>query len=237
MSKECLHPEELADLVEQDVKVGGPDPDQQDPYPRYWQHLQSCPRCRALLASYRAFLEPVAVPQGADLNDARMRLRRALEREIHFRDADDTSPWRRFLGNLVTPAWRPALAAAALLLVVFGIYQVVDPGPGRQGPPVLRGERQVQDDVITGTTAMMLADGRYRLSWNAAASVDSYLVIFYDTTLTELAPISAGASTELVLDPASPDHPTRVGRRFWRVLGLRAGDEVSRSSLTSLPGR
>jgi len=237
VSQKCLHPEELADLVEQIVKAGGLDPDRQEPDPRQWQHLQSCPRCRALLAAYRAFMEPEDVPLGADLDDARRRLRQALEQEIHFREADDFSPWRRFLGSLVTPAWRPALAAAALLVVVFGIYQVVDPGPGHESPPVLRGERQVQDDVITGAVAKMLADGRYRLSWNAAALVDSYLVIFYDTTLTELAPLSAGAGTELVLDPAGSDQPAGAGPRYWRVLGLRAGDEVARSSLTDLPDR
>jgi hypothetical protein len=274
MSRECLHPEELANLVEQMARSGVSDPDahfdpdahsdhdSQDAAPdrcdaapdrhdaapdRHdaaalpWRHLQSCPRCRALVTSYRTFMEADEIPAGADLADARARMRQALAWEVQRAEEDNMHPFRRAMTGLVenmwSPAWKPALAAAALLVIVFGIYRFADQGPGRQGPPVLRGEPQVREDIISGTSAVVQADGSYRLTWSAVTSVDSYLVIFYDTNLMELEPISAGASTELVLDPGWSDRFAAAGPRFWRVLGLRARDEVVRSNLTGLPDR
>jgi hypothetical protein len=74
MMQRCFQADELGDLLELTE-----DDSRQ-------KHLDACPRCRALLAEYKEFLEPsgeeLAGAPGADLKDAEASLQAVMEREI-----------------------------------------------------------------------------------------------------------------------------------------------------------
>lgn len=219
-------------------------------------HLEECPRCRSLLVSYQAFLDPPDEPEGAYLQDAHLRLRTALRREIlgeaPGEETEETSAeeWERpekergpglivrFLQRLWEPPLRPALAAAAVLVVAFGLYRTLDFGSPPGGPTVLRGGSEGRVDAGVREASRILENGRVQLTWGAGMAVDSYLVRFYDAELSELLLLNAGRDTALVLDPAV--HPVLVqaldkGPVYWRVTAVQGGDEVSHTKLQSFP--
>ncbi len=153
MSDQCLTIEDLGELAE--LPVGD----------SRRAHLDGCPRCQGLVASYAAFFTPEDIPPEADVADAGARLSAALEREIGAETG----------GNIVRPAsftqrflgMRPLAAAAAVLVVALGLSLMRD-GPGAPPlEPVLRG---AGDEVVAfqGEAVALAGDG-YRLRWPAAA--------------------------------------------------------------------
>lgn len=182
-------------------------------------HLQHCPRCQAVVASYGAFMDPENLPAGADLQDARQRLSASLDREIGVGG----------VGDVVRPAaarWRPfsrssVAAVAAVMVVALGLSLM----RGRiEGPPqrdVLRGG---PDPAAAFSGDIMATDtAGYRLSWPAAADpTATYRIVVYGADLTEVARLEAGGTTSIELTPPA-------AAAFCQVVVLLHGDEVTRS--------
>jgi hypothetical protein len=239
VSDRCFRVDELEEIG----RLAGDDPRR--------GHLDECPRCRARWASVQAFLSPPDEPAGADLADARARLPGALRREIfgeasrgetdrrerHGRGAESgADSFVRRLRALRWPSLGPAFAAAVVLVVAVGIWRMLDPGGVEDQAPLLRRDGEVREDVIVGSEAHRLEDGRLSLSWTCTLEADSFVVLLYGSDLSELARHEAGPDPELVLAPSALVARDEGGAPvFWRAIGLRGGDEVARSPLRSLP--
>ena len=196
MSDRCLKPEELADLTVDDPRRS---------------HLQNCFTCQAVLKSFAGFMDPAAIPEEADLADARVRLSSALDREIG-------------LGEVVRPTssfWTPfrvrSLAAVAAVVIVAVGLSVVRPG---SEDLVLRGAGEVA--VALKCEIVALPTNGYRVSWSAVEEAHAYQVVVYGAGLEELMNYDAGAGVTIDIQPPE-------GSAFCRVIALHEGDEVARS--------
>jgi hypothetical protein len=222
-------------------------------------HLDACPRCRASLRSYREFMEPAELPAEARSQWARERLAATLEREVagsgaepglEFAGAGAAPSWERTgLGTVVqralarlrsggSPALWPALAAVtvALLLVI-----VMPSGVLRRAPtaPALRGpEGQARN--TWGGAARLLDSGATVFTWREIPGPERFAVLLYGPDLGEIARFDAARDTFLIVPPAGPlagdgDRRMPPGARFYRIVGLRGGEEYARSGLLRLP--
>ncbi len=154
-------------------------------------HLDTCPRCRALATAHRAFLEPPAPPAGARPDDADARLTAWRER---FFAAPDGAPAatpvavrpaearrsesRGGWATLLAPAWRPAWAFAALVIVVGGALVMM-----RRPESTLRGGAPA---AVTIEVARWLPDGGVRLAWHGSPDAARFEVRLYSTALEPL---------------------------------------------------
>jgi hypothetical protein len=207
--------------------------------PRH-RHAESCPRCRALLASYREFItgrdELADVRADATLADA-------LDRGIFGAQASaaDTSPslldrlaglWQRIgeAGML-----RPALSAAAVLVIAVAVLSPWDPGPAPER--VLRGEGTAASSPrITTRDAQVRPDGSVLVSWRPAAAAHLYRVQILGEDLVEIGSIDAGPDTFLVFHPpATAGGEAASPALLWRVQGLATGEVVATSTAATLP--
>ena len=229
MSTLCFHVEELEEIAGL------------DPGDSRLLHLTDCPRCRALLASYRVFREPgtVPTPAGADLSDAERRLSAALQRGIHDtvvtpekpmhrRDGPREGPLAWFLRGFRSPLLRPALAAAGAVCVLLFAVNLLDlrEHGGHRG--VLRGGEQAAGLVLQ--QPQIMDDGRVKLSWRPVEAADTYRVILYGIDLNEQARLEAGPDTFLVFRPSDLPGLSGSGEPIlWRVAAFRGGDEIGRS--------
>jgi hypothetical protein len=204
-------------------------------------HADGCPRCRAQLALYRRFLEPGVAPEGADLGDARHRMRGALEGAgaIHPaspRPGRGNSAFLRARDLFLRPAWKPALGVAGLAAVLLLAWRGVgDLVPGGARDPVLR------DRVTTPGTAPVLAeprrnaDGSVTFRWSLSAGADAYEVILFGTDLEEKTRFAVGADLSFTLDPA---RAALLGTApFCAVSALKGGDEIGRSAPVAVGAR
>jgi hypothetical protein len=189
---------------------------------------------------------PPDIPAGADLRDAEQRLTAFLRRELEGSESEEVlageppqvarSPANRIivtvLRSLWQPAWRPALGAAAVLVLVLGGWWVWDTAHDPTGQRVLRGSGNETAAGPLQARANRLSDGRLRLSWRTVPEGDAYQVVIYGADLAEVARYYAGADSVLILDPGSLTAPTGDRQaRFWRILVLHAGDEIAHSRL------
>lgn len=226
MSKECLPIAELA-------AAGSWSRD--DPRRR---HLDSCTRCQSLLLSLEAFLHPLDVPDGTDLDDMRARL------STDFRGGfvktgreQPESSGDHGIFSLFQPIRRPALALAAVLVLALGLPRIIG-SLGHHLQIVLRSDTEPDSTTIVAlppVSGEADSTGALLLSWHPTPNVDSYRVVLYDGQFQEVDRFATGGDTVLVLLPHSL--PTTVGpwdEVFWRVYGFRAGDEVTRSRMQTL---
>jgi hypothetical protein len=193
-----------------------------------------------------AFVEPGPLPETARSEEAEAQLLAGLERELGVKldeparaarargPASDPAGGgvRAFFSRLVAgPAWRPALAIAAVLVVVAGAWTLFSPGrPGEE--PRLRGS---SGDPGTGwnagATAVPVGNGALRLAWNPAPGATRYAVVFLAADLSEVARVDDVAATELVLErDALPAGLARSTDVLWRVTAYASGDEIARST-------
>jgi hypothetical protein len=210
-------------------------------------HLRSCPKCRALLASYRAFSEPRAVPQGTNLGDARARLQVFLSREIAGVDGAilGTRPPEgtadggllSFFAGLIRRPLRPALALLAIAVLLAGVSRVVDFGLSGDQEIVLRGGTDPNGQpALVLETPVPLEDGRVRLSWSAIANAEGYRVIFFSVGLTECGRVDVGRVAEVEIDPADvPCLTAGSGPVFYRVVALRQNEPSTASPPRAFP--
>lgn len=208
------------------------------------RHLADCPRCRARLAEYRSFVAAVA-PPGADPDDADRQLTAFLVRAAVGERAAPAAgpaaspavraPAPRPRRPRPVPFWRPALAAAAVIVGVLGIWRAVDTGRQGGGERVLRGESPALAAAPALGPVAVTPDGRWRFSWSEVEGADAYTVVLHAADLTEVARFEAASQTALTLDrPTADESPPGRAPSLWRVVARRGGDTLASSALAPL---
>ena len=218
MSRNCLDMDALSDLLE-----AGPDD------PRH-AHVRSCVRCRNQMESLRAFRSPESGLPADEVAHAEQRMAAALDRAVSGTEEPVQSPFARARTGLFGgPWWRPALGAAAVVMIVFAASQIVERG----APPpsgVVRGDAAEEPLAIVLQPPSVLADGRLHLAWEAHPEADAYRVVFLDLHLEELRSLSAGPETSVTLDTSVLRTMAPAGEQIlWRVAALRRGVEIGGS--------
>jgi hypothetical protein len=217
MTNECVNIDRIAEVLDL-----SPD----DPVRR---HVERCPRCSSLLASYRAFIQAEA-PAGADLARAEARLMDFLHERIG--DVEPAPPsaektpgdegfFARLKGAFVL---RPAWVAAALVVVAAAVLWW---RPWVGEPPALRST--ADSSQLEMQPPESLSGGAVRLSWQAAEGADQYRIVVYDQNLEVLARLDAGSATTYDLSravlPAGTPHAV-----ICRIAALQDGDEIAGSA-------
>jgi hypothetical protein len=200
------------------------------------RHLDECPRCRSLALSYGDFVAPGPVPSGARPSEAASTLSAALSAAmasplppaLRERRALRFSRWLQ--GVLTPPALKPALAAAAVVIVAGAV--VVGYLSRTPSAPVLRGQAGV---------ALALAplergpEGTIRLRWQPLAGAESYQVRLYSTALVEVARLEPTTETTMLVSrDAVPDSLPSGSTVLCRVAGLRGGNDIALSPVGTL---
>lgn len=112
----------------------------------------------------------------------------------------------RGFGAWFRPAWTPALAFAAMLVVAGGVWIYAGREPA---PRVVR-----SGDAGAPVVTLSVAGGR-ELRWNAVPGASEYRVTFLGPDLREIATVAGLTATTLKLDPGN------------RPAGLVSGAEVA----------
>jgi hypothetical protein len=218
MADHCFSADELADILEM------PEGDARR------EHLGTCPRCRAVLAEYRAFLAGEAEAGDDQYAEADGRLRAALQREI-FGDAHapagaEPRPRGRFFQLLTL---RPALTLAALLLAILAV-DTFRRGTDRGGVVLRQSEGGSAAESLEALPTELAGDGGVLFHWSGTVVADAFEIQIFDQQLEELGRFPASGDSLLVLPLATlrqllGDSAICV----WRVIALRNDDEVLRS--------
>lgn len=231
MSQRCYRAEEIAEIA--GLKA----------HDERRRHLDDCPRCRALLASFGEFVTPPAVPVGANLPDAERRLQVALEREILGPGLPDRPDpiaepggGSGFLGRLralwESPAWKPALGlagAAALIAVMVTVWM---PSGTDDGPVVLRGQ---DPGALVVHPPERLGTNTIRMSWTPVEGADRYAVQILDPRGQVALSFEAGTDTFLVLTTSDLARIATTGRSVpWRLAAFHGLDPVTSSRAQTL---
>lgn len=205
-------------------------------------HLETCPRCRALVVSYRQFLEPGGDESNAyGTSEARAldRFRERLTGEApaaaaaapsasRGREPRDRESW---WSKLFAPPLRPAWGVLAVLVVIAGVWI----GP-RLAPPeptsALRGNPEA---VLTLSEPVRRADGGVNLEWHAVPDADRYELRFFSTDLVEIGRRDLGDTTRVDLLNSDLPQTYHAGNIvLYRIVALKGGDEIEASSPGSL---
>ncbi len=240
----CVRVEELGDLLELPAD---------DPRRR---HVEGCPRCRTLLASYARFLTPGTPPAGARLEQAEVRLTQVLRGALHGSSAAPAGPpaspdraparaqgrpgfWEQLRELANAPALRPAWAAVAILVVASVAFSLLDiRGPGRREPVLRGGAPPARTQAVAKPGLLPVAPasgGALRLGWTRVPGAEDYEVRLYSADLAQLAALGPTADTTLVLRPqALPARPRPGETVLWRVYARRGGDEIAYSPVGML---
>lgn len=182
-------------------------------------HVENCAHCRSLMAEFRAFEagNPALSDPGREQQVADFLVHAIEDSPAEPVSRPSRSWWR-------SRALAPSLAVAAVLLLMLS-WRPLD----MMGPPgadtVMRGDslRAGPPDLqLQGTVA---ASGALHLTWSALPSAESYEVVLYSASLTELAVLPAGTETSLDLAAERlaawrADHDVLV----WRVRVYVEGD-------------
>ncbi|MGQ0722554.1 MAG: hypothetical protein ACT4PE_13440 [Candidatus Eiseniibacteriota bacterium] len=147
------------------------------------RHVESCRRCRLLVAAHERFLSVPPAP-GAKVEDAADRLRRAFESEL-------PAPARK---RPALPRGRIGLAAAAAFAVAIAVV-FTRPRPDAPDRPVFRGEGDTETsasrDVPRVEVIETLPDGKLRLRWSETPGASRYELRLYDANAREIARLPA----------------------------------------------
>jgi hypothetical protein len=197
------------------------------------RHVETCPRCSAILASHQAFMKVESVA-GADPDNAGLRLNAFLASEIGtprekagFAFDPKAPSLKRFLSRLTASFFmRPAWITALFAIIAAGLLLW---RPWESEPTVLRSSRST--DVLrplTLSAPQALSGGRFRLEWTPMAGADSYSVRLYDMELNAITQLEPTSVTVLVIDRSMlpADTPNVL---IWRVVALQRGDEIGLS--------
>lgn len=208
-------------------------------------HIRECPRCRALADQFRAFVEARAegIPESR-LAEAGARLRTAMDQEIaasalrtastergEARAAASPPPRREGTGSWwntwLTPAWKPALAFAAL--AVFAAGTVMWSGNAtRTGESALRGAPGASGLALLG--AERTAQG-VSLRWEPWNGADGYEVRLYTDRLDEIGRIPCADASLVLTADQLPQGRALPERLLVRVVALNGGDEIAISDV------
>jgi hypothetical protein len=224
---ECVAAEEIGDIL------ALPEDD-----PRR-AHLETCPRCRALVVSHREFLaahddeSAYGEPESRRLDAARERLlAEPRPASAHRRSAAPVGGawWDRWFAPALRPAW-----AIALVVIAAGVvlYAARPRTPGSE--PVLRGGGS---EPMRLSEPELRPDGGVVLRWRSEAGAERYEVHFYSTSLVEVGQRVAGADTSVTLAPADLPEVYRAGGvLLYRVRAMRGGDAIATSVTGALRRR
>jgi hypothetical protein len=217
MSTECIDVEQIGEVLEL------------PPDDELRLHVEQCPRCSSLLASYQAFI--VGEPADADnLADAETRLMEYIHRQTGAGEppkpqGDPRTGEGGVLARLKAtffpaPAW---VAAALVVVAAVAWWQ-----PWKTtGQPALRSVSRTS--LIEIAQPQPTAGGAVRLDWEAAEAADGYRVVLYDRELKEVVRLDAGTETSLDLTRAAlPDGAPRL--LICRIAALKDGDEIAESA-------
>jgi len=209
------------------------------------RHLEACVHCRARVDRYRSFMkglgeEALRREEAARLAELRARLTGASSGLSAVppvtRPAVPGSPRRapRGIRAWFTPAWRPALGAAAVAVVVLGL--LYRPGvPLRREAPAVRGPVASEPGRLS---VQPLAGGVTRFSWTAHPEAERYELQVLSASLTLLARFDAGSNTVLELPADSLPEAHRRGEAVLvRVATLVGADEIHTGGSLPLPGK
>lgn len=215
MEAHCIDVEHIAEVA------GLPDDHPQR------RHVQSCPRCRSLVASYRAFLKAEPLP-GSGVERARAvldeRIRADAERWAARAPAASQTrePWWR---GWLKPAPLVATAAVAAIAAIM-VWNARSP------------QESALRDANSTAAPFSLHDARVdaqsiHLSWTPMPGADGYEVRLYGPDLSEVYRHPATPQTEVDIPRASLPHDLPASLDLtWRVYALAGGDPVE----TSAPG-
>jgi hypothetical protein len=217
---------------------------QMTPDPRM-AHVQTCPRCRSLLAAASAFAsrdegeacpgEGAAVPRIQALlqqqilgpESSAARLGRRLAASPNPAGAGGGGWIARFLHLTIAP--RLLLPAAGVAAILVGSFLLIrDELPWSSGPAALREEPGVSSGLnLIPLPPRLLDGGGIELLWRHSAAAEAYRVLLFDAEMREIARRSTGAETLLVV-PATEFHGSAVPV-FWQVEALSQGDKIGDS--------
>jgi hypothetical protein len=209
----CIEVTEIAAVL--DLPAG-------DPVRR---HVETCPRCRSLVASYQSFVEAAPVA-GADLE----RVRGMLDARIRA----DASHWKPAIAPARAFPWqkllRPMpLLAAGLVVIAAAAFWTSSRQPEQSS---LR-ESAPQAQAFALNAAQVAADGTIHLSWSAMTGADQYQVRLYGPDFGEIYRSPNTSETALTVDrTALPANLPPTLDLTWRVFARSQGDVIA----TSAPG-
>ncbi len=229
MTGPCFNPDDLGELLTL------------PPTDARLSHLDDCPACRTMLASYRKFLDDSANPSGCDRIDAGIRLDSFIREQIlgGAPTVTEAEPQRRvffasILRSLRSPIVRPVLAVGSLLAIALLSWDRFDPGQRNQPPDLLRGEEDRTADSFTSMSAARHADGSFQLTWSVVEGAEVYQVLILSATLDELTRIGVQGETSLRLPAEQIPRSERPAPLFWQVVALRDGQRLDQSRIAAL---
>ena len=207
-------------------------------------HLDTCPRCRALVLSYEAFLSPD--PEHAALYGAAEKQALDAERERLLgtpsgdagpaagrRRGEPTGTATAWWTPLFAPRLRPAWALAAVAVVATLVVLL----PRGRDAELGREVRGLADRPLALAEPVFDA-GSVRLAWRGAAGAERYEVRFFSAALEPVASVDAGADTTVSV--TAERLPAAFGRGelvLYRVVALLDGDELAVSETRPLQER
>ncbi len=197
------------------------------------RHVEACPRCSAILASYQAFMKEEIIA-GSDPDDAHVRLTAFLASKIGAPSAaaevvtgEKDSARKGFFPRIAETFFlRPAWVAALLVIIAAGILLWRPWTPDRI---VLRGPSQGGvSQPLTLSPPQKLSGGDIQLEWTPMAGADSYQVRLYDRDLNGIARLEPTVEATLIIDRSMLPVET-PNELIWCVVALRGGDEIGSS--------
>ncbi len=225
MNNRCHADADLGALV--DLPSGHPD----------LEHTEVCPECRVRLATYRRFLSGCADQADPQREEA---LSQFLDDHLGTRTAADVVASDNIVGFRRSPlrrVWAPALAVAAVLLIMVSYRQYNQSLP-LTSPELMPGIGQVRgDSEAAALTGLNLAvrrdqDGQLVLEWNASTDAEAFRVVIYDAGLHALGRLEAGRKLELVVRPDGiPGGESAV---YWSVEVIVDGQVTATSAPAAL---
>lgn len=231
----CIPPDEIPEILRR--PSGSPER----------EHLEDCPRCRAVMMAYLEFVEDRSIPPGADLEDAESSLRTAFLASLSptastARDDGGAMPvvdrprrhppWSRGLRGI----W---ILAPAIVMLAVGLYVGLRPLDRDSGPDRLRGIAPAapgrgMQTILLLEPGLRSADG-VELRWRSVPAASSYEVVLFGADLADLARLKAVTDTLCVVRRGDlhpePRAEALVG---WQVIAQRDGAVIARSPIAAI---
>jgi hypothetical protein len=215
-------------------------------HPR-WRHLRECPRCRALLDSYRSFVDGQSDVAVAELETADARIGLALAHAIgvapRARVAAASATRSLWLEWLTQPAVRPAMAAVALGLALLAAAlwpRTTERHSATLPPPPVAVETPAADDVTATAGTIAIREPRFgadgvALSWQPWPGADRYEVRLYSGGLQ---PLWLSPTVDTTMFIARGELPSRAtGQTLQaRIYAYAGTSAVSASPMVSIGG-
>ena len=252
MNDECFEIEDLEEVIAAQARG------------EHRAHLDSCPRCRALLASCRAFLVPPDLPPGARVKEAAEGLRLpmvlgltedssnrpgqvapapsgtdAAGHRARSRDARQGGSRRWF--PFGTPWLRPIWGLAAVVLLVVLVRQVTRDSARNEPSHVMRAEESAAAPAVTLLAPRPAPGGGTMVLWRAVPGADAYTITFYRADLSEIGRRTVTSDTTTTVSSEEAGRLASAALLYWRVRATKSGQEISHSApgeirLSGLPG-